>query len=430
MSEHAYSNKISFISLGCQKALVDSEKIITELVARGYVIVSDGNPADLVIINTCGFMNAAIDESLETIADALKENSKVIVTGCLGSRKEFVLKHFPQVLYVGKPLAIHSLLRAVQKHLPLASSCQAIPAINIKLTPSHYAYLKISEGCSHRCTYCIIPQLRGKLKSRTLKSIFEEATALIESGVKELLIISQDTAAYGADLYGKQHFLKLVEMLSTLPAWIRLHYLYPYRHIDDVLPFMAEKKIVPYLDVPLQHASPRLLKSMRRPAYSEDMLKRIERWRMTCPDITIRSTFIVGFPGETEKDFQMLLHFLEEAKLDRVGCFQYSPVEGAAANRFPHQIPEAIKQARLDVLMKLQARISQQKLRRKIGKILPVLIDEVRPNVAIGRSYADSPDVDGCVMISHPSNLKTGDNVFVLIENADAYDLFGKLAKK
>jgi ribosomal protein S12 methylthiotransferase len=432
------THKIALISLGCPKALVDSEKIVTKLKAENYIIINDCVKADLVIINTCGFINDAIEESLDTIGKALEQNGKVIVTGCLGAKKSLILDKYPQVLGITGPNSCDEAISIVHQYLPLLQPVHTInPNYCVKLTPSHYAYLKISEGCNQNCTYCIIPNLRGKLTSRPINEVLQEATDLVAHGVKELLVISQDTGAYGTDLReqkslwcGKKiatDLLTLVEYLSKLGIWIRLHYLYPYSQIDQLLPLMKKKKILPYLDVPLQHINQRILKAMRRPANNgEDMLKRIEKWRTICPDIVIRSTFIVGFPGETAVEFNELLDFLKKAQLDHVGCFKYSPVEGAKANEFPKQIPEKIKAERFHRLMTLQQQISAKKLKHKVGKIIDVLIDGIKGTQAIGRSYIDAPDIDGVVYIKHAQNIKIGDLVKVIITDSNEYDLFGE----
>lgn len=446
------SKKIAFVSLGCPKALVDSEKIITKLRALGYQIVDDFKIANLVIVNTCGFINDAIAESLEHIKTAIQKNGKVIVTGCLGAKKEIILGKFPQVLEITGPNSANEVVALVQKHLPLANKFVERPYTgvankklkdahverlynkqrhqqSVKLTPPHYAYLKISEGCNQKCSYCIIPDLRGKLVSRPLPEIIQEAKSLIKNGVKELLIISQDTGAYGTDLKGtanETNFLELCTALAKLKVWVRLHYLYPYSYIDEVLPLMAKEKIVPYLDVPLQHINQRILKLMHRPGSKENILRRIKLWREICPEITIRSTFIIGFPGETEAEFQELLDFLAEAKLDRVGCFKYSEVDGAKANLLPNKISEKIKEERFHKLMSLQQKISAAKLAQKVGKRIKVIIDEFTAKYAVGRSYADSPDIDGVVFINNALNkgLKAGDIVEVAVEKSDNYDLY------
>jgi ribosomal protein S12 methylthiotransferase len=424
---------VALATFGCPKNLVDSEKIITRLLNLGYKVTDDYTKADLVVINTCGFINDAILESLENINAALQENGKVIVTGCLGAKQEIILKNCPEVLEITGPNETEKLIQLVQKHLPLTKKpkirTNALLSQNIKLTPKHYAYLKISEGCNHACSYCIIPDLRGKLKSRALKEIIAEAKMLIANGAKELIIVSQDTAAYGTDLK-TSNFQELIFALSELKAWIRLHYLYPYPHIDKVLPLMAKEKIVPYLDVPLQHANSRILCLMSRPANDENMLQRIKSWREICPDLTIRSTFIVGFPGETEKEFQDLLSFISKVKFDRVGCFKYSDVDGAKANSFPNKISEDIKEKRFHEFMSLQQKISIEKLKRKIGKIIKVIVDDFDDDgCIIGRSFADSPDIDGLVFVRNTENKKIiqGDIIDVQIENSDEYDLYGKI---
>ncbi len=414
-------SKIAFISLGCPKNLVDSEQIITSLTNQGYTIVDDYHQANLVIINTCGFINSAVEESLENIAIALEQNGKVIVTGCLGARPEVIKEKYPQVLAITGPNAIKEILKIVQRHVPTS---KINTETNIKLTPPHYAYLKISEGCNQNCSYCIIPQLRGKLVSRPLTEIMQEAEYLVDNGVKELIIVSQDTGAYGTDL-GANAFKDLVQELSTLGIWVRLHYLYPYPHIDAVLPLMAEHKILPYLDIPLQHANSRILTMMQRPGDKTNMLNRIETWREICPDLTIRSTFIVGFPSETDDEFAELLDFLQTAQLDRVGCFKYSPVKGAQANDLPDQIAGKIKDHRWNQLMQVQQDISAARLQAKIGETIPVIIDEIQNEVAIGRSMGDAPDIDGQVII-HNNTLHPGEIALVTITGADEYDLYSE----
>ena len=429
-------HNIGMISLGCPKATVDSEKILTQLRAEGYNLVNNYSDAELVIVNTCGFIDSAIDESLQAIGEAMDENGRVIVTGCLGAKGDIVQQQYPNVLAVTGPHAYDEVVQAVHDHIPRPHDPfqDLIPAQGIKLTPPHYAYLKISEGCNHRCRFCIIPALRGDLVSRPMSNVLEEAERLVESGVKELLVISQDTSAYGVDVKYKPDFYKgqpvktnlygLAAALSQFDVWVRMHYVYPYPHVDDIIPLMAEGKLLPYLDIPLQHASPAVLKSMRRPANAENTLKRIEKWRETCPDITIRSTFITGFPGETEADFELLLEFLEQAKLDRVGCFTYSAVEGASTNELPNPVPESIKYARMEELMQLQQNISQQKLAQKIGSIETVLVDEVSDEAVIARSRADAPDVDGQVIIQDAENLLPGQFVDVKITDTDEHDMY------
>ena len=432
-------SKIGFVSLGCPKALVDSEKIITQLRSEGYEISPEYEDSDLVVINTCGFVDDAIDESLEAIGAAINENGKVIVTGCLGAKGEIVQETYPEVLAVTGPNALQEVMDAVHKHIPPEHDpfMSLVPPQGIKLTPHHYAYLKISEGCNHRCRFCIIPSLRGDLVSRPIGDVMREAENLVNAGVSELLVISQDTSAYGVDTKYKldfwngkpikTRFYDLTKQLSLLGVWIRLHYVYPYPHVDDVIPLMADGFLLPYLDIPFQHASPKILKSMRRPASSENNLKRIESWRSQCSDLAIRSTFIAGYPGETDKDFEELLEFLKEAKLDRVGCFTYSPVEGAAANELPDQIPEHIKQERLEIFMETQAAISADKLQDRIGRQEVVIIDELAEDGFIGRTYSDAPEIDGVVMVQTDVELEVGDFVDVKITNADDHDLYGEL---
>ncbi|RDL17346.1 30S ribosomal protein S12 methylthiotransferase RimO [Serratia fonticola] len=430
--------RVGFVSLGCPKNLVDSERILTELRNEGYQVVPRYDDAELVIVNTCGFIDSAVQESLEAIGEALNENGKVIVTGCLGAKENKIREVHPKVLEITGPHSYEQVLSHVHQYVPKPEHnpfTSLTPAQGVKLTPKHYAYLKISEGCNHRCTFCIIPSMRGDLDSRPIGSVLDEAKRLVESGVKELLVISQDTSAYGVDVKHRTGFwngqpvktsmVSLCEQLSSLGAWVRLHYVYPYPHVDDVIPLMAEGKILPYLDIPLQHASPKILKLMKRPGAVERTLERIKRWREICPDLTLRSTFIVGFPGETEEDFQMLLDFLTEAKLDRVGCFKFSPVEGAAANELADPVPEEVKEERFHRFMQLQQQISAQRLQDKIGREVLVLIDEVDEEGAIGRSMADAPEIDGAVYLNGEANVKVGDIVKVKIENADEYDLWG-----
>ncbi|HBE9080932.1 MULTISPECIES: 30S ribosomal protein S12 methylthiotransferase RimO [Serratia] len=430
--------RVGFVSLGCPKNLVDSERILTELRNEGYQVVPRYDDAELVIVNTCGFIDSAVQESLEAIGEALNENGKVIVTGCLGAKENQIREVHPKVLEITGPHSYEQVLSHVHQYVPKPEHnpfTSLTPAQGVKLTPKHYAYLKISEGCNHRCTFCIIPSMRGDLDSRPIGSVLDEAKRLVESGVKELLVISQDTSAYGVDVKHRTGFwngqpvktsmVSLCEQLSSLGAWVRLHYVYPYPHVDDVIPLMAEGKILPYLDIPLQHASPKILKLMKRPGAVERTLERIKRWREICPELTLRSTFIVGFPGETEEDFQMLLDFLAEAKLDRVGCFKFSPVEGAAANELADPVPEEVKEERFHRFMQLQQQISAQRLQDKIGREVLVLIDEVDEEGAIGRSMADAPEIDGAVYLNGEANVKVGDIVKVKIENADEYDLWG-----
>jgi ribosomal protein S12 methylthiotransferase len=432
--------KIGFVSLGCPKALVDSEQILTQLRAEGYETSSTYEDADLVVVNTCGFIDSAVEESLDAIGEALAENGKVIVTGCLGAKGggDVVKQAHPQVLAVTGPHALPEVMAAVHMHLPQPHDpyTSLIPPQGIKLTPRHYAYVKISEGCNHRCTFCIIPSMRGDLVSRPINQVMQEAENLVNAGVKELLIISQDTSAYGVDMKYRTGFwqgrplktrmTELVRALGEFGVWVRLHYVYPYPHVDEVIPLMAEGRILPYLDVPFQHASPRILKAMKRPASSENNLERIRQWREVCPDITLRSTFIVGFPGETEEEFEQLLEFLEEAQLDRVGCFAYSPVEGAVANALPDHVPEEIKEERRARFMAVQENISTARLARKIGKHMTVLVDEVQENKAIARSTADAPEIDGVVYINNVRNVKPGEFMKVEIIGSDAHDLRAK----
>jgi ribosomal protein S12 methylthiotransferase len=436
------SPKIGFVSLGCPKALVDSEQILTQLRAEGYDTSSTYEDADLVIINTCGFIDSAVAESLDAIGEALAENGRVIVTGCLGAKEggDVVKQAHPQVLAVTGPQALPEVMAAVHMHLPQPHDpyTSLIPPQGIRLTPRHYAYVKISEGCNHRCTFCIIPSMRGDLVSRPINQVMQEAENLVNAGVKELLIISQDTSAYGIDVKYRTGFwqgrplkTRMTELARTLGefgVWVRLHYVYPYPHVDEVIPLMAEGKILPYLDVPFQHASPRILKAMKRPASSENNLARIKRWREICPDITLRSTFIVGFPGETEAEFEELLEFLQEAQLDRVGCFAYSPVEGAAANALAGHIPEEIKEERRARFMAIQEAISTARLTRKIGHRMTVLIDEIQKNKAIARSTADAPEIDGLVYVNNVKNMKPGEFVEVEITGSDTHDLRAKVA--
>lgn len=433
--------RIGFVSLGCPKNLVDSERILTELRTEGYDVVPRYDDAELVIVNTCGFIDSAVQESLEAIGEALNENGKVIVTGCLGAKENQIREVHPKVLEITGPHSYEAVLEHVHQYVPKPTHnpfTSLVPEHGVKLTPKHYAYLKISEGCNHRCTFCIIPSMRGDLDSRPIGSVLDEAKRLVDAGVKELLVISQDTSAYGVDVKHRTGFwngqpvktsmIGLCEQLSSLGVWIRLHYVYPYPHVDDVIPLMAEGKVLPYLDIPLQHASPKILKLMKRPGAVERTLERIKRWREICPQLTLRSTFIVGFPGETEEDFQMLLDFLTEAKLDRVGCFKFSPVEGATANELVDQVPEEVKEERFHRFMQLQQQISAQRLKDKIGLTIPVIIDEVDEEGAIGRSMADAPEIDGAVYLNGETTLKIGDVVNVTIENVDEYDMWGSVS--
>ncbi len=435
------AGKIGFVSLGCPKALVDSETILTRLRAEGYDTSPSFEGADLVVVNTCGFIDAAVEESLDTIGEALAENGRVVVTGCLGARPEEILERHPSVLSVTGPHAFEEVMSAVHQHLPRPHDpyFDLLPPQGIKLTPKHYAYLKISEGCNHRCTFCIIPSMRGDLVSRPVGDVLREAEGLVDAGVKELLVISQDTSAYGVDLrYApdtwrgqtvKTRFYDMCRELGELDAWVRLHYVYPYPHVDEVLPLMAEGKILPYLDIPFQHGSPSVLKRMKRPAHAENTLERIKRWREICPDITLRSTFIVGFPGETEAEFQTLLDWLDEAQLDRVGCFQYSPVEGARANDLAGAVPTELMQERWERFMEKAADISEASLQARVGQKMQVLVDEIDPETGLAqaRSAADAPEIDGLVLIEDAGRLKPGSWAQVEIVAADTYDLQGQL---
>ena len=435
---------IGFISLGCPKNLVDSERILTELRSDGYNIIPSYENADLVIVNTCGFIDSAVQESLEAIGEALEENGKVIVTGCLGAREDQIREVHPKVLEITGPHSYEAVMKHVHKYVPKPEYnpyVSLVPAQGVKLTPKHYAYLKISEGCDHRCTFCIIPSMRGDLDSRPIVQVLDEAKRLKDAGVKEILVVSQDTSAYSLDQSKenqnktvfwngtpiKNNLLTLCQQLGTLGIWIRLHYVYPYPHVDDLIPLMAAGKILPYLDIPLQHASPKILKAMKRPGSVERMLERIKKWREICPELTLRSTFIVGFPGETEEDFQLLLDFLQEAQLDRVGCFKFSPVEGAVATDMPDQVPEDIKEQRFHRFMQVQQAISAQCLQQKIGKTLAVIVDEIDEQGIVGRSMADAPEIDGVVYVDNLSQsaVKIGDIIQVTITQADEYDLWG-----
>jgi ribosomal protein S12 methylthiotransferase len=433
--------KVGFVSLGCPKALVDSERILTRLRAEGYDVVGSYEDANLVVVNTCGFIDDAVHESLEAIGEALARNGRVIVTGCLGARPETITDRHPSVLKVTGPHAYEEVVNAVHEQLPPLHDpfVDLVPPQGIRLTPRHYAYLKISEGCNHRCTFCIIPSMRGDLASRPIGEVMLEAERLVKAGVKELLVISQDTSAYGVDLryatgfWGgkpvRARFADLARSLGSLGAWVRLHYVYPYPHVDDVVPLMNEDGLLPYLDIPFQHASPRILKLMKRPAHAEDTLARIARWREDCPGITLRSTFIVGFPGETEQDFQTLLDWLTEARLDRVGCFKYSPVEGAAANALPGPVADEVKQERYQRFMELAGEISAGKLAAKVGRRMRVLVDAIDADGAVARSAADAPEIDGVVRIAKPGRLRAGDWADVEITGADAYDLAARIAR-
>ncbi|AUZ75957.1 MULTISPECIES: 30S ribosomal protein S12 methylthiotransferase RimO [Aeromonas] len=440
MSNTKQAPKVGFVSLGCPKNLVDSERILTQLRTEGYDVVPSYDDAEVVVVNTCGFIDSAVQESLEAIGEALAENGKVIVTGCLGAKENQIREIHPKVLEITGPHAYEEVLGHVHKyvekptHNPFTS---LVPAQGVKLTPRHYAYLKISEGCNHRCTFCIIPSMRGDLVSRPIGEVLAEAKRLKEAGVKEILVISQDTSAYGVDVKHRTGFydgmpvktsmVALCEELAKLGMWVRLHYVYPYPHVDDVIPLMRDGKVLPYLDIPLQHASPRILKLMKRPGTVERTLERIQKWREICPEITLRSTFIVGFPGETEEEFQMLLDFIDKAELDRVGCFKYSPVEGAKANELPDPVPEEVQEERFQRFMELQQQVSIRKLARKVGKEMLVLIDEVDEEGATGRSAADAPEIDGLVYLNGETGLKPGDMVKVRIDEADEYDLWASL---
>ncbi|WP_404418910.1 30S ribosomal protein S12 methylthiotransferase RimO [Marinospirillum sp.] len=440
-SSTSVAPRVGFVSLGCPKALVDSERILTQLRGEGYDLVSSYEDADLVVVNTCGFIDAAKAESLEAIGEALDENGKVIVTGCMGVDENTIRELHPQVLAVTGPQQYEQVVQAVHEHLPPRIDhdpyLDLLPPQGIKLTPRHYSYLKISEGCNHRCSFCIIPSLRGDLVSRPIGEVLGEAERLVNAGVQELLVVSQDTSAYGLDLKYRTGFhqgrpvktrmKELCEELGQLGAWVRLHYVYPYPHVNDIIPLMAEGKILPYLDIPFQHAHPEVLKAMKRPAASEKTLERIQGWREICPDITLRSTFIVGFPGETEEHFEYLLDFLDEAQLDRVGCFTYSPVEGATANQLPGALPEEVKEERLARFMEKQAQISAAKQQQKIGKKLEVLIDEVGDDGAAARTQADAPEIDGQLFLLGETNLQPGQRVQVEVTEADEHDLWGRL---
>ena len=436
---------IGFVSLGCPKNLVDSERILTELRTDGYNIVPSYENVDLVIVNTCGFIDSAVQESLEAIGEALEENGRVIVTGCLGAKEDQIREVHPKVLEVSGPHSYEAVMAQVHKYVPKPTHSpytSLVPKQGVKLTPKHYAYLKISEGCDHRCTFCIIPSMRGDLESRSITQVLDEAKRLAEAGVKELLVVSQDTSAYSMDLKRqeggvktafwngmpiKNDLMTLCKQLGKLGIWVRLHYVYPYPHVDDLIPLMADGTLLPYLDIPLQHASPKILKAMKRPGSIDRTLERIKQWREICPDLTLRSTFIVGFPGETEEDFQLLLDFLKEAQLDRVGCFKFSPVEGALATEMADQVPEDVKEERFHRFMQLQQEISANRLKQKIGKTLDVLVDEIDKEGIIGRSKADAPEVDGLVYVDNLSgiNVKVGDVIKVTITNSDEYDLWG-----
>ena len=445
-SKHTAVPKVGFVSLGCPKALVDSERILSRLRAEGYGISPSYEAADLVVVNTCGFIDSAVDESLDAIGEALAENGRVIVTGCLGAKGNLVRQSHPKVLAVTGPHAADEVMTAIHAHLPRPHDpyVDLVPPQGVRLTPAHYAYLKISEGCNHRCTFCIIPALRGDLLSRPVGEVMQEAENLVKAGVKEILVISQDTSAYGVDVKYRTGFwqgrplkTRMTELVRALCAlgvsnhdlWVRLHYVYHYPHVDDIIPLMAEGKLLPYLDVPFQHASPRILKLMKRPASSEANLERIRAWRAICPEITIRSTFIAGFPGETEAEFRQLLEFLEEAELDRVGCFAYSPVEGAKANALPDPVPAGLREERRARFMAVQEKISRKRLKRKVGKTLKVLVDTIDDTGASARSGADAPEIDGVVHIADGKRLKVGDWARVKVTRADAHDLWGRIVR-
>ncbi|AOB24985.1 MULTISPECIES: 30S ribosomal protein S12 methylthiotransferase RimO [Bordetella] len=434
------SPKVGFVSLGCPKALVDSERILTQLRTEGYEVTPEYNDADVVVVNTCGFIDSAKAESLEAIGEAIAENGKVIVTGCMGVEESVIRQVHPSVLAVTGPQQYEEVVRAVhgvapprQDHNPYLD---LVPPQGVKLTPRHYAYLKISEGCNHRCSFCIIPSMRGDLVSRPVGDVLSEAERLVRAGVKELLVISQDTSAYGVDIKYRSGFwngrpvktrmTELCAALSELGVWTRLHYVYPYPHVDEVIGLMADGKVLPYLDIPFQHASPRILRAMKRPAFEDKTLARIKRWREECPDLTLRSTFIVGFPGETEEDFQYLLDWMSEAQLDRVGCFQYSPVEGAPANALDNPVPDEVKQERWERFMEHQQAISTARLSTRVGREIDVLIDSVDEEGAVGRSSADAPEIDGCVYVDSEQPLKAGDMVRVRVTDSDEYDLWGE----
>ena len=427
---------VGFVSLGCPKATVDSERILTQLRAEGYGVAPTYAGADLVIVNTCGFIDAAVEESLDAIGEALSENGRVIVTGCLGARADLVRDTHPEVLAVTGPHAYQEVMEAVHTHLPRRRDpfTSLLPPQGVKLTPHHYAYIKISEGCNHRCSFCIIPSLRGDLVSRPIGEVLAEAERLVEAGVRELLVVSQDTSAYGLDLRYRPDFWRgrplrtdcetLARALGELPAWVRLHYVYPYPHVDALIPLMAEGRILPYLDMPLQHGSPAVLAAMRRPAATEKVLERLTRWRETCPQLVVRSTFIVGFPGETDADFELLLDFLRAARLDRVGCFAYSPVHGAAANELPNPVADEVKDERLARFMEVQAEVSRAKLTARVGQRLTVLVDEVEEDRVLARSYADAPEIDGTVIVPGAWDLDPGDFIEVEVTGTAEHDLW------
>jgi ribosomal protein S12 methylthiotransferase len=432
---------VGFVSLGCPKALVDSERLITQLRSRGYEIAPGYDSADLVVVNTCGFIDSAIDESLQAIGEALQHNGRVLVTGCLGANPQRILERHPKVLGVTGPHAYERVLEAVNEHLPQPHDpfVDLVPAQGVRLTPRHYAYLKIAEGCNNRCSFCIIPSLRGRLASRPLDEVMREAETLVRAGVKELLVISQDTSAYGSDIRYREvrwrgqpyetRFVALARALGALGIWVRMHYVYPYPHVDDVITLMSEHGVLPYLDIPFQHASPTVLKRMRRPAHAENTLQRIHSWREQRPDLTVRSSFIVGFPGESAAEFEELLAWLDEAQLDRVGCFKYSPVQGAAANELNGAVPEPVKDERYRRFMQKAGEISRARLMRRIGQTCNVLIDAIEDGAAVGRTMGEAPDIDGVVRVRSPGRLKVGEFARVELTGADTYDLEGRLAK-
>ncbi|TWB45056.1 30S ribosomal protein S12 methylthiotransferase RimO [Nitrospirillum pindoramense] len=429
--------KVGIVSLGCPKALVDSERILTKLRSEGYEVSPSYDDADVVLVNTCGFLDSAKQESLDAIGEAMRENGRVIVTGCMGVEEGRIREMYPNVLAVTGPHQYEQVVSAVHDHLPPVHNpyTDLVPPEGLRLTPRHYAYLKISEGCNHRCSFCIIPSLRGDLASRPAGNVLREAERLVNAGVRELMVISQDTSAYGLDLRHAEsefkgrkvraHMTDLARELGGLGAWVRLHYVYPYPHVDEVIPLMAEGLVLPYLDIPFQHASPNVLKAMKRPANQEKVLDRIRGWREVCPDLTIRSTFIVGFPGETEQDFQFLLDWLSEAKIDRLGCFKYEAVDGAPANAIEGAVPEEVKEERWNRLMAHQQAISEERMQAKVGRTIDVIIDEVDEEGAIGRSAADAPEIDGSVFLNGDTSVAVGDIVQVTVEHAEEYDLWG-----
>lgn len=436
----AEAPRVGFVSLGCAKALVDSERILTQLRVEGYDIVGGYNDADLVVVNTCGFIDEAVEESLQAIDEAMRENGRVVVTGCLGARAETITERQPNVLSVTGPQRYEDVMAVVHEHLPPRHDphVDLVPPGGLKLTPRHYAYLKIAEGCNHKCSFCIIPSMRGRLASRPAGDVLREAESLLEAGVRELAIISQDTSAYGADIryrpdlwrsnLVRTHILDLAEALGQLDAWVRLHYVYPYPHVDDLVDLMSEGGLLPYLDVPFQHGSPSVLKAMRRPAHAENTLERVHRWRRMCPDLAIRSTFIVGFPGETDEDFETLLDFITEAKIDRAGCFRYSPVDGATANDLPNAVPDEVKHERYERFLTHQAAISTERLASRVGRRVDVLIDEVDDEGAIGRTVWDAPEVDGRVFLDGLTELPPGTLIEAEITASDDTDLWARPA--